>query len=66
MIAAICPLRISRCSSEHAAWTACQVKQGDAETGEVIVEGIGHRLECPEGIRLSWKLLKSSDHGEEL
>ncbi len=44
----------------------CQVKQGDAEMGEVIVEGIGHRLECPEGIRLSWKLLKSSDHGEEL
>ena len=43
-----------------------QVKQGNAEMGEVIVEGIGHRLECPEGIRLSWKLLKASDHGEEL
>ena len=43
-----------------------QVKQGDADMGEVIVEGIGHRLECPEGIRLSWTLLKPSGHGEEL
>ena len=42
-----------------------QVKQGSTE-GEVVIEGIGHRLECPEGIRLSWKLQKSGGHGEEL
>ena len=42
-----------------------QVQQNGVEGGEVVVEGIGHRLECPEGIRLSWKL-KASGHGEEL
>ena len=42
-----------------------QVKQNGVEGGEVVVEGIGHRLECPEGFRLSWKL-KASGHGEEL
>ena len=42
-----------------------QVQQNGVEGGEVIVEGIGHRLECPEGIRLSWKL-KAAGHGEEL
>ena len=55
-------------------WRACpeplgaiaQVKQTNAETSEVIVEGLDHRLECPEGIRLSWKLRQSSKHGEEL
>ena len=41
------------------------MKQNGVEGGEVVVEGIGHRLECPEGIRLSWKL-KASRHGEEL
>ena len=45
---------------------AVQVKQTSAETSEVVVEGLGHRLECPEGIRLFWKLRQSSKHGEEL
>ena len=43
-----------------------QVKQTNADTSEVIIAGLGHRLECPEGVRLFWKLRQSSTHGEEL